>query len=172
MYSTALYEAAVAENSVEAIWNDVKKLKKLLVENADFTSYMINPLWTEKDKTDVLNDTAKILGLNKDTTNCLQSMIENRRMAELSSVLNDFEDMYYKKSSIAKVKVETVKSLTAMQESKLSKVLESVLKQNVVIDYEINPSILGGLRIQCGSKMFDDCLASKLNYLENTMKGK
>ena len=50
--------------------------------------------------------------------------------------------------------------------------MESVLKQNVVIDYEINPSILGGLRIQCGSKMFDDCLASKLNYLENTMKGK
>ena len=52
VYSTALYEAAVSENSVEAIWNDVKKLKKLLVENADFTSYMVNPLWTEKDKAD------------------------------------------------------------------------------------------------------------------------
>ena len=65
-----------------------------------------------------------------------------------------------------------MKKFVNSKESKLSKVLESVLKQNVVIDYEINPSILGGLRIQCGSKMFDDCLASKLNYLENTMKGK
>ena len=47
-----------------------------------------------------------------------------------------------------------------------------MLGKQVVINYELNPKILGGLRVQCGSKMFDNSLASKLNYLENVMKGK
>ena len=50
--------------------------------------------------------------------------------------------------------------------------LEKILGKQVEIDYVLNPKILGGLRVQCGSKMFDDSLASKLNYLENIMKGK
>ena len=50
--------------------------------------------------------------------------------------------------------------------------MEKILGKQVEIDYVLNPKILGGLRVQCGSKMFDNSLASKLNYLENVMKGK
>ena len=58
------------------------------------------------------------------------------------------------------------------QDAKLKKVIENLLGKKVLIDYVINPKILGGLRVQCGSKMFDNSLINKLNYLENIMKGK
>lgn len=172
IYSNALYDAAVDNKCVEKVWADVGKLKALIDENKEFADYMTNPLWSDDDKVDVLNKSAKALGLSSDTLNCLQVIVENRRMSELGFILDNFGKLYYAKNNIAEVLVETVKKLSSSQASRLQKTLEKVLGKKVVIDYQISPVILGGLRIRCGSKMVDGSLMSKLNYLENIMKGK
>ena len=112
------------------------------------------------------------MDLNDDTLRCLDVVVENGRISDLSLILNDFEKIYNCKNNVAKVIVETAKKLSATQDNKLKKVMEKILGKQVEIDYVLNPKILGGLRVQCGSKMFDNSLASKLNYLENVMKGK
>ena len=121
---------------------------------------------------DVLKKTADILGLKKETLNCLKIIVENNRISDLLLILDDFKNVYYKKHGIAEIVVETVKKLTSSQDTKLKKVLEKIASKKVVIEYKINPMLLGGLRVQMGSEMFDDSLAHKLNYLENVMKGK
>ena len=144
----------------------------LLATNNDFSDYLENPLWSQQEKNDVLNKTTKILGLGKEILNCLEVVVENGRIADLKLILNGFEKIYNCKNNIEKINVETVKKLSDKQDAKLKKIMENILGKKVLIDYIINPKILGGLRVQCGSKMFDNSLISKLNYLENVMKGK
>ena len=86
--------------------------------------------------------------------------------------MDDFKKLYYHNEGVAEVVVETVKKLTSIQDKKLKKVLEKIANKKVVVEYKINPLLVGGLRVQIGSEMFDDSLAHKLNYLENVMKGK
>ena len=172
VYATALYEASVESKSVDKVKDDVVKLQNLLNENDDFGGYLENPLWSQQDKSDVLIKTAEVLGLSKETLNCLDVVVENNRISDLKLILNGFEKIYNQKNGVEKVSVETVKKLSVKQDAKLKKVIENLLGKKVLIDYVINPKILGGLRVQCGSKMFDNSLINKLNYLENIMKGK
>lgn len=172
VYATALYEASLESASVEKVREDVAKLQKLVAENGDFGNYLENPLWSQKDKSDVLQKTSKLLNLRNETLNCLNVVVENGRISDLSLILNGFEKIYNCKNNVMKVSVETVKKLSSSQDNKLKKVMEKILGKQVEIDYVLNPKILGGLRVQCGSKMFDNSLVSKLNYLENVMKGK
>ena len=172
VYAVALYEAAVEKKSVEKVKSDIAELKKLLDENGSFGDYLKNPLWSQKDKNDVLQKTAYVLKLNDETLSCLDIVIENGRIADLSLILSDFEKIYNVKHNVVRVDVETVKKLSASQNTKLKKTMEKLLGQSVVLNYIINDKILGGLRVQCGSKMYDNSLVSKLNYLENIMKGK
>ncbi|MBR2922655.1 MAG: ATP synthase F1 subunit delta [Alphaproteobacteria bacterium] len=172
VYATALYEASLERNSIETVKKDVAKLHGLLSESNDFGDYLENPLWSQKDKCDVLQKTAKLLNLSDETLSCLNVVVENGRISDLNLILSDFEKICNCKSNIVKVNVETVKKLSSIQSNKLKKIMEKILGKQVEIDYVLNPKILGGLRVQCGSKMFDDSLASKLNYLENIMKGK
>ena len=172
VYSTALYEAAVERKCVDEVWKDIEKLQILLRENTEITSYLSSPLWSEQDKDDVLKKTANVLKLNKETVNCLEVVTENNRAADLSAILDDFIKVYYQKNDIAEVEVETVKNLSAEQDRNLKKILEKLFAKKVVINYQVNPTVLGGLRVKYGSEMFDDSLAVKLNYLENVMKGK
>ena len=172
VYATALYEASIDSKSVDKVRDDVLKLQNLLNENSDFGDYLENPLWSQQDKNEVLLKTSKLLGLSKDVLNCLDVVVENGRISDLKLILSGFEKIYNRKNNIEKISVETVKELSVKQDSKLKKVMENILGKKVVIDYVVNPKILGGLRVQCGSKMFDNSLINKLNYLENIMKGK
>ena len=45
------------------------------------------------------------------------------------------------------------------------------LQQEIIINYNINPNILGGLIIEYGSTRIDDSLKGKLSRLEQVMKG-
>ena len=172
VYASALYEASLEKKSVEKVKEDVVKLQALLAENKDLSDYLENPLWSQKDKYEVLQKGAKLLKLNDETLNCLEVVVENGRISDLSLILSDFEKIYNCKNNVVKVSVETVKKLSTSQDNKLKKVMEKMLGKQVAVNYVINPKLLGGLRVQCGSKMFDNSLASKLNYLENVMKGK
>lgn len=171
-YATALYEAAEETKNVEKVLSDIEKLRVLLKEDASVCSYLSSPLWSDADKKDVLGKSASILRLSRDTLACLELITENRRIAELAMILDDFVKIYYQKSNIAEVDVETIKQLTEKQDESLTSVLERLFAGKVVVNYIINPAVVGGLRIKCESKMYDDSLASKLNYLENVMKGK
>ena len=151
---------------------DVAKLRELLKDNSEFSCYLENPLWSNEDKYDVLKKTAEVLKLKSETVNCLDVIVSNGRFSDLSLILNGFQKIYYKDHGIVEVDVETVKDLSSSQDKKLKTVLGKLFAGDVVVNYKINPSIIGGLRIKSGSKMFDDSLATKLNYLENLMKGK
>lgn len=171
-YAMALYEAALEKKCVEKVLADMEKLQKLIKDDKSYSLYLASPLWSEDDKKDVLAKTAEVLQLNKETLACLNVVTENRRVADLAMILDDFVSIFYQKNNIAEVEVETVKKLTVKQDKNLKTVLQKLFMKEVVINYIVNPAVVGGLRVKCGSKMYDDSLANKLNYLENVMKGK
>lgn len=171
-YSLALYEASADVKAVDKVFEDVLKLRKLLKEDNGVLAYLENPLWKEDDKTDVLKKTAKAMKLNAETLRCLEVVCQNHRISDLEEILEEYEHLYYQKKNIAEVEVETVKELSLTQDKKLKEVLKKNFNRDVVVRYFLNSSLLGGLRVKCESKMFDDSLSAKLNYLENLMKGK
>ena len=96
---------------------------------------------------------------------------DNGRFKELPLILEAFGHIYLQRQGIAEVEVETVKKLSAAQDKKLKANLERKLQKQVAVTYKIVPELIGGLKIKFGSEMIDNTLASKLNRLENMMKG-
>ena len=89
----------------------------------------------------------------------------------LQSVLDVFNNRFLDYQGIVKVVIETVQPLTKAQEQILIKGLEKKLKKEVILDYKLNESLLGGLILHIGSIEIDDSVLNKLKTLENMMKG-
>ncbi len=111
------------------------------------------------------------LGWSEDTLRCLEIVSENRRFRELPQILSEFVHVYYTRHNVVEVSVESVKKLSAAQDKKLQAQLEKFLNKKIVVSYKIAPELIGGLRIKFGSEMIDNSILSKLNRLENVMKG-
>ena len=172
VYASALYEVAEARKYTDKVLKEAAALRQTFVQNPDLEPYLASPLYDEKDKEDVLKKTAKALNMSAETLSCLEVITQNHRIADLKAILEMYASVYYQKNNIAEVFVETVKKLSPAQDKKLGAVLQKLFGKQVVVSYELNPSLIGGLRVKNGSEMFDDSLANKLNHLENLMKGK
>ena len=172
VYALALYEVAEARKCTDKVLKEAAALQQVITQNPDLEAYLASPLYEEKDKEDVLKKTAKALSLSAETLSCLEVITQNHRIADLKAILEMYASVYYQKNNIAEVFVETVKKLSPAQDKKLGAVLQKLFGKQVVVSYQLNPSLIGGLRVKNGSEMFDDSLANKLNHLENLMKGK
>ena len=171
VYAQSLYEAAESKDAVKRVCDDVNVLLKVISEEKDFIKLFSNPLWEADSKKSALRDVAVKLKLSKETLNCLDIVIDNNRCAELKMILENFVHLYYQKQNIAEVEVASVKCLSAAQDKKLVSVLEAKLGKKVVVNYVLNPELLGGLRVKYGSDMIDDSVLGKLNRFEIMMKG-
>ncbi len=171
VYALALYEAAEEKKIIPQVQKDVAKLCEILSEDKTFAKSFSNPLWNIDSKKSALKEIAKKVGIASETLSCLDIVADNGRFAELELILAEFNHLYYKKRGIVEVLVQSVKKLNASQDKKLKVGLEKCLGCEVIVNNEITPEVLGGLRIIYNSNMIDDSLSGKLNRLEIAMKG-
>lgn len=170
-YANALYDAALEQNTERKVFAATQKLLDVINSDAQIVKYLVNPLWKIEEKKQAIREIGVKLGIDDETISCLDIVAENKRFAELKEILQEFENIYYQKNDIIKADVTSVIELTQEQQSQLMDALEKLLAKKVVVKYTIKPEILGGLLIQCGSKMIDDSLRGKLNKLELLLKG-
>ena len=65
----------------------------------------------------------------------------------------------------------SARALSDAQQSELAETLQQKIGGKVQIDTQVDPSLLGGLIVQVGSRMVDGSLKSKLERLKFAMKG-
>ena len=169
-YAKALYDASVADGTLSDVLDNCKVFCDIFDNVKEF--YILNnPELKKSQKQEVISDVSKQLGFSQTFENFLVVLSQNNRFAEFKNVANSFCKLYYKKHSMVEVMVQSVQPLNAKQQERLVLGLEKVLKHKIIINYSINPDILGGLVIEFGSKCIDDSIKGKLNRLEQVMKG-
>lgn len=172
IYADALYAAAKESKSLNLVQKDTEALHNIFSADSTLLGSLSSPLLTLKEQKEVLAALAKKVKLHTETLRCLELMAEEGKLREADLVMQDFTHLCYKNNNIVEVVVETVKKLSATQDKKLQQALTRRLNSQVAIDYRINPSLIGGLRVQYGTYLIDASLSHKLNCLENVMKGK
>lgn len=172
IYADALYAAAKESKSLDLVQKDTEALHNIFSADSTLLGSLSSPLLTLKEQKEVLATLAKKVKLHAETLRCLELMAEEGKLREADLVMQDFAHLCCKNNNIAEVVVETVKKLSATQDKKLQQALTRRLNSQVAIDYRINPSLIGGLRVQYGTYLIDASLSHKLNCIENVMKGK
>jgi F-type H+-transporting ATPase subunit delta len=146
-------------------------LGKALNESADFRSLTTNPLVSRVDASKGVAAVAKAMKLDKLSTNFLGVLAQNRRLAELGSVIAAYESLASAHRGEATADVTSAHKLDAAQVTALKAQLKKKIGRDVAVNLNIDPSILGGLIVKIGSQMIDSSIKTRLNTLANAMKG-
>ena len=68
-------------------------------------------------------------------------------------------------------RIRSAHPLSDDQMSRLETSLRDVAGAKVTLETSVDPSLLGGLVVQLGSRMYDSSLRTKLQRLQHAMKG-
>jgi F-type H+-transporting ATPase subunit delta len=169
-YAQALFDLALDNKAVATVETDLKALKAAREESADLRLALASPVYSAEDKGKALTAIGQKLGFNAITLNFIGVLTANRRASALPAIITAFERLSAAHRGVVAAEVTTAIKLSAAQAKGVKAALAQALGQEPEITTRVDPSILGGLKVRVGSRLFDASLRSKLDSLKFALK--
>ncbi|MCB2054737.1 MAG: F0F1 ATP synthase subunit delta [Geminicoccaceae bacterium] len=170
-YATALFELAREQDVLDAVADDLAGLDRMIGESADLRRLIESPVLSRDQQGKAVAAIAARAELNDLTGRFLGVLADKRRLFALPDVGRAYRAMLAEHKG--EMTAEVI-SATALDEGQLERVREAVgafAGRAVSVETEVDPGLLGGLVVRVGSRMLDASLKTKLQHLEQSMRG-
>ncbi len=170
-YAKSLLDLAKDQNKVEAVLEDVKMFKQA-TENRDLYLLLKSPIVNTQKKLTILKE---IFGGKMDelTMSFVNIITKKGREAYLPEINNEFITQYRAFNKISKVVVTTANPLSEADferiKSKLNESGETL--DNLEIERKVDPTLIGGFKIEIGDKLYNASVSHKLEQLKKQFAG-
>ena len=169
-YAQALFDLAKDEGLVPAVEADLKALKAMTGESADLRTLIVSPMFDAEDKAKGLAAIAERAEFQPLTRKFIAFVAAQRRVAALPSIITSYQALSADFRGVVSAHVTTAVALTDAQSKGLQAALRQALGKDPEIETRVDPSILGGVKVRVGSRLYDASLKSKLDSLKFALK--
>ena len=162
---------ATDPGAVDRIGAELEALFALCRDNGDMRGFIADPRFNaalQRDRMFKILDSAGITG---EVRNLVGVLIANRRLGALPAVAQAFGGLIAARRGQQTAEVTTAYGLTDTQRTQIVARLTEAGYSNVRLSETVDKSILGGLIVRIGSRLYDNSIKSKLQRLQYAMKG-
>jgi F-type H+-transporting ATPase subunit delta len=169
-YAQSLFELTIDSKQLTKVEADLKSLRAMVAGSADLRRLIESPAFTAEDKAKGLTAVAAKAGFQLLTAKFLGLVASNGRAGDLLGAITAFVELSAAHRGVVTAEVTTAKALTAAQLKGVSAAVSASLGKVPEISTRVDPSILGGIKVRVGSRLFDASLRSKLDSLKFALK--
>lgn len=161
-YAEAVFRTA-KETGAQGTWSQRLQKLALIAQDGDMASVMGNPqLSTEQVANLIISlceDNDPVFG------NFVRTLAENRRLALLPEISRLFELAKSQEEGVMEAVVHSAFPIDDTQVAALLKELEARFGTRLTARVEIDPSLIGGVRVAVGDQVLDASVRGKLDAM-------
>ena len=169
-YATALFELALEGKAVDQVKSDLAAFDALVASSPDLTRLVRSPVFSADEQAKALAAVLDKAGIKGVAANFLRVIASNRRLFAVREMIRGFNALVAKHKGEVTAQVTVAEKLNDARMNEIRDSLKAVTGKDVQIDVDIDPSIIGGLKVKVGSRMVDASLRTKLNSIKFAMK--
>lgn len=169
-YATALYDLADESKSLDAVAEDLRRLKGMIEGSSDLRRFLRSPLIDRHAQTKAMLsvlDAAKTGDLVRRFVGVVGG---HRRLFALPGMVEAFLRRLAQRRGEVTVHVSSARALTAEQSAALTEALKKSVGQKINIESKVDPEIIGGLVVRVGSRMVDTSIRTQLQKLRRALR--
>ena len=169
-YATALYDLADETKALDAVAEDLRRLKNLIDGSPDLRRFLRSPLIDRQAQTrgmQAVLAAAKTGDLVKKFVGVVGG---NRRLFALPGMIEAFLRQLAKRRGEVTVHVSSARPLSAEQSAELTDALKKSVGQKINIESKVEPELIGGLVVRVGSRMVDTSIRTQLQRLRRALR--
>jgi F-type H+-transporting ATPase subunit delta len=170
-YALAVFELAQEERAVEAVARDFATLKQLMAESPDLARLIRAPVFSREEQAAGMNGVLHRMEAAPLTRRFILLLASKRRLFALPDIIRTYSNMVSRQKGEMSAQVTSARPLSDDETAELKSILRSKLSKDVNLESRVDPSLLGGLIVQVGSRMIDSSLRTKLNGIRTAMRG-
>ena len=170
IYGDALFETAMEEGRLDEFFVQVEAVKDILIKQKELFRLMDEPKIDREEKMEILK---AVFGgrIAEELTGLLLILVEKGRFRETIHVLDYFLSRVKEQKGIGLARVISATRLSDVQKEKVEKrLLETTKYRTFEIDYEVDPALIGGIRIRIGDRIVDGSIRTKLERISGMLR--
>ncbi|MBN2538866.1 MAG: F0F1 ATP synthase subunit delta [Deltaproteobacteria bacterium] len=169
-YARALFDIAREEDTIEAIYDELKGFSSLLEQSADLAEFFANPVFDSSDKVAVMRDILEKVKMSSITSNFLKLLVDKRRIDALEQIEECYRKYMDDVLNNVRVDVKTAFPLSSKLSARIKEQMEGMTGKNVEMVVDEDPSLLGGVVIGVGDTLYDGSVRAQLNSIRELIK--
>jgi F-type H+-transporting ATPase subunit delta len=163
VYAQALFEAALDQNKLDVIHEQLDEFTDAVAENRDLQVFLFSPYFSSAEKRDGIE--RALSGAEPELTNFLELLIDKNRMPVIFRIRDRFDELWAEANKRLEVTVTSAVELDPEIVRKVGAEIERQTGRTVDLRTEVDDQLLGGLRLRVGNMVLDASLRNKLERL-------
>lgn len=168
-YAQALFNAAEKAGAIAQVEHDLGEVLATIEGHPAFHAFLMSPVSDRRQKSELL---AQIFGATVSplVVQALRLMVDKRREAEMRPMFATYQDLRRAHDNVLHVKVSSKADVPADVRSKLMDKLGVQTGKRVEAEYEIDPHMIGGIRVAYDNYVLDGTVRGRLARLRDKLK--
>ena len=169
-YAKALFNLAQDDGKVEQYGQELDGFVRLLGELPDLANAMQNPLYTEAARKAVFHSISERIGLSPILMSFINLLIEKKRVQNIAEIADFYHRLIDTHANIARAQIRAATQLNEDVVQEIAQTLEKMTGKHVVVEFQQDSSLIGGIVAKIGDVVFDGSVRRQLLNFKETMK--
>jgi len=165
-YAQAVFELALEKNEFESWQEGLKRIVDLTTDRK-LMALLENPNLTFADKKSLLQE--RLGEINPLTSNLALLLVSKGLFRRSGDLLEKYNELLDAHRGIERAKVATALSLGDKERDAFSRRLGEIVERRVVVDAQVDPSVIGGFIARIGDMLIDGSIHQKLETLKRSL---
>ena len=165
-YARAVFDLAQQEGHLDE-WRGRLSVLRDVLSDETVAAVLTNPTIPVGTRMELMGVPSK--GLDDESINLAKLLIESNRVGEIGAIVDEYEALADAAAGRVRATVTTAIELSAHDRDRVADELSRRLGKEIRLHVEVDPRILGGLKLQYGDRLVDASVATRLQQLRRTL---
>jgi F-type H+-transporting ATPase subunit delta len=171
-YARALMMLGQEDGKFKEYGDELKVFSQLLEREPELKDALLNPVHSMEERKKLLLRIADLLKVSPIVSNFLKLLFDKLRLAALPGISEVYQHLADEIENLKRARVKSAVPLDEDIQARLQKALEEMTKSKVVMEFEEDPAIIGGVVATVGDLVLDGSVRTQLTALrESLIKG-
>ena len=171
LYAKSLYELAESQGGrakVEEVLAELQQIAELAKGDARFGEFLASRIVGVDGRAKAIN-TIFAGRVSQLTLNFLQVLNEKNRLQAFLAIASSLDELAQSKFGRVEVDVYTATAMLDSEKATLAQQMQAKLGREPVLHCYVDPTMIGGIRVQIGDQLIDGSLETRLRKVREQM---
>jgi F-type H+-transporting ATPase subunit delta len=163
VYARALFEAAQDDGVLDRVHDELGQFVDALDEDRNLQLFLFSPYFSSEEKKDGIRRI--VSDADERSLNFLELLAERHRMPAVFRIRRIFDGLWAEENKLLPVTVTSATELDGGLVDEIGKRIEEQTGRRVELSSNVDPEVLGGLRVRVGNMVLDATVRNRLEQL-------
>ena len=163
-YASALLSLAIDDDKVIIYQEEIKALRKIIMDNPDFLLLIESRFLSVKEREE--NAEKLLSNFSDDVINFIKIIIKHNRVNYLMDILDAFNSLCNENRDIVEGLIYSAFPLEEATLNKIKNKISEIENHEVDLIPKIDPTLIGGVKVVINSHVYDGSIKNQLEKMQ------